>query len=115
MHFFLSLLLPFVAALKRLRGRFTNLIQEDEAILESEARNSSSIGSLSLWQLLKTRRLWRAVIIGIGLQLSQQLSGINIAFYFSSSIFKEAKVNNGDVATVIVGAVGMNKMLGVCL
>ena len=100
--------------MKRLRGRFTNLIQEDETILESEARNSSSIGSLSLWQLLKTRRLWRAVIIGIGLQLSQQLSGINIAFYFSSSIFKEAKVNNGDVATVIVGAVGKNKMLDAC-
>jgi hypothetical protein len=44
---------------------------------------------------------------------SQQLSGINTIFYFSTRIFKQANVENGDLATAIVGGRKLSIMLPV--
>ena len=61
---------------------------------------------MGLFELLRARVLWKTLIIGITLQACQQLSGINAIFYYSASIFKDANVENGDVATAIVRANG---------
>jgi hypothetical protein len=79
------------------------MAQEDEAVLEAEARNAATVGTMSVFQLLASSRFWRSLIIGLGLQMSQQLSGINIAFNYSSIVFEDANVKNADIATALVG------------
>lgn len=58
-------------------------------------------------ELLRNRSLQRPLVIGIVMQLSQQLSGINAIFYYSTDIFTNAGLTE-DVAkysTIGVGVV----------
>jgi len=56
---------------------------------------------------LFSRVFLKSLIIGIGLQMAQQFSGINAVFYYSTSIFQKAGVGNSDVATAIIGLVNV--------
>ncbi|MDO9528998.1 MAG: sugar porter family MFS transporter [Syntrophales bacterium] len=49
----------------------------------------------------------KIIILGILLQLLQQLSGINCVIYYSTIIFEKAGFNNPSVATVACGLVNM--------
>lgn len=58
-------------------------------------------------ELVRNRSLQRPLVIGIVMQLSQQLSGINAIFYYSTDIFTNAGLTE-DVAkysTIGVGVV----------
>lgn len=44
--------------------------------------------SLTLRGLLEDSRIRRALVLGCGLQLLQQLSGINTVMYYSATIFR---------------------------
>ena len=58
-------------------------------------------------ELIRNRSLQRPLVIGIVMQLSQQLSGINAIFYYSTDIFTNAGLTE-DVAkysTIGVGVV----------
>jgi len=46
----------------------------------------------------------RGVLLGCALFVFQQLSGINAIIYFSSSVFKEAGIRSGALASAAVGA-----------
>ncbi|KAK2402140.1 Major facilitator superfamily protein [Trifolium repens] len=54
---------------------------------------------------LKQRRYWLPLMIGIGLLVLQQLSGINGVLFYSSTIFQNAGISSSDAATFGVGAV----------
>ncbi|OMO87585.1 General substrate transporter [Corchorus capsularis] len=54
---------------------------------------------------LKQRRYWFPLMVGIGLLMLQQLSGINGLLFYSSTIFETAGVKSSNVATLGVGAV----------
>lgn len=54
---------------------------------------------------LQGPQLPAAIIISIVLQLSQQLSGINAVFYYSTGIFKDAGVKEPIYATIGAGVV----------
>ena len=45
----------------------------------------------------------KIILLGILLQLLQQLSGINCVIYYSSIIFQKAGFSNPGVATVVCG------------
>ena len=72
-------------ALKKLRN--TDDIDEELDDIKAEA-NASNETSLSIWQLLRTPNLRLALFVTVCMHLSQQLSGINAIFYYSTQFFK---------------------------
>eukprot|EP00730_Choanoeca_flexa_P003133 TRINITY_DN11300_c0_g1_i3.p2 TRINITY_DN11300_c0_g1~~TRINITY_DN11300_c0_g1_i3.p2 ORF type:complete len:409 (+),score=65.58 TRINITY_DN11300_c0_g1_i3:138-1229(+) len=75
----------------------------DAELRQLEEDGDKAPKSQSLRTLLAQANFRRAVLIGIGLQACQQLTGINAIFYFSTSIFQAANVKNEDLATLSVG------------
>ncbi len=49
----------------------------------------------------------KVMVVGVLLQLLQQLSGINTVIYYSTNIFNSAGFNNAAVATIVIGLVNM--------
>ena len=72
-------------ALKKLRN--TDDIDEELNDIKAEANASSNTTSLSIWQLLRTPNLRLALFVTVCMHLSQQLSGINAIFYYSTKFF----------------------------
>jgi sugar porter (SP) family MFS transporter len=89
-------------ALKRLRGASANT---DEEIQEMQAELDNQQQRIKFGELLTINYMRRALFVSIGLHLAQQLSGISGIFYYSTSVFKLAGVNDADIATVAVGLV----------
>ncbi|GFO15459.1 solute carrier family 2 (facilitated glucose transporter), member 13 [Plakobranchus ocellatus] len=85
--------------LKKLRGTAAveEEIQEMRSLVESEAEHSHS-GFFTIARIMKTPPVRRAVLVGCGLQLFQQLSGINTVMYYSASIIKMAGVRDQQTA-----------------
>jgi len=92
-------------ALKKLRN--TDDIDEELDDIKAEANASSNETSLSIWQLLRTPNLRLALFVTVCMHLSQQLSGINAIFYYSTIFFKDAGISsdNAQYATLGVGAI----------
>lgn len=74
--------------LVRLRGRVD--IDSDIDEMHAEDRSERSEAAVSLMEIFKSRSLRAPLIIGIMMHLSQQFSGINGVFYYSTSIFESA-------------------------
>ncbi|XP_069459412.1 solute carrier family 2, facilitated glucose transporter member 4 isoform X2 [Ovis canadensis] len=94
---------PARKSLKRLTG-WAN-VSEVLAELKEEKRKLERERPLSLLQLLGSHTHRQPLVIAIVLQLSQQLSGINAVFYYSTSIFESAGVEKPAYATIGAGVV----------
>lgn len=68
---------------------------------------AASDDSYTAWQLLRDATYRRPLLIAIVLQLTQQLSGINAVFYYSTSILEESFPDTADVLTVSIGALNV--------
>lgn len=79
-------------ALKRLRASADVKQEMDDMVVESEREKLQP--SFRFWQLFTTRALLVPTLISIVLHLSQQLSGINAVFYYSSSILNKTGFQN---------------------
>lgn len=66
---------PAFPALRRLRA--SNQVEEDIEEMRAEERAQQSESSISIMELICSPTLRAPLIIGIVMQLSQQLSGIN--------------------------------------
>ena len=80
-------------------------IEESQA-----AAASTSSAAPSALSLLKDPVLRRPLFVAVMLQLSQQFSGINAVFFYSTSFFQAAFPNNsniGTIGTIIIGAVNV--------
>ncbi|KAG3292441.1 solute carrier family 2, facilitated glucose transporter member 3 [Ictidomys tridecemlineatus] len=73
--------------------------------VEKESVRMSQEKQVSVLQLFKSPNYQQPLLISIVLQLSQQLSGINAVFYYSTGIFKEAGVDEPIYATIGAGVV----------
>jgi len=93
-----------VSALMWLRGRVDVHNEIDEYKSEREA--AKGIKKVTLFEMIKTSHLLKPLIIAMMMMLAQQLSGINAAIFYSTSIFKSAGLDEykAQVATLGMGA-----------
>ncbi|KAF7829666.1 sugar transporter ERD6-like 6 [Senna tora] len=93
----------FETSLQVLRGFDTDISIEVSEIKRAVA--SSSRRTTIRFAELKQRRYWLPLMIGNGLLILQQLSGINGVLFYTSTIFESAGVSSSNVATFGVGVV----------
>ncbi|XP_030523878.1 sugar transporter ERD6-like 6 [Rhodamnia argentea] len=93
----------FVASLQILRGFDTDISVEVDEIKSSVA--STNKGTAIGFGELKQKRYWFPLMVGIGLLMLRQLSGINGVLFYATTIFESAGISSSDVATVGVGAI----------
>ncbi|KAJ8360477.1 hypothetical protein SKAU_G00170020 [Synaphobranchus kaupii] len=91
------------SVLKKLR-RMTD-VSADMQEMKEESRQMMREKKVTIFELFRSPLYRQPIIIAIMLQLSQQLSGINAVFYYSTSIFKEAGVAQPVYATIGAGVV----------
>lgn len=89
--------------LKKLRG--TTDVSADMQEMKEESRQMMREKKVTIIELFRSPLYRQPMIIAIMLQLSQQLSGINAVFYYSTSIFQKAGVTQPVYATIGAGVV----------
>lgn len=91
------------SGLRRLTGR--QEVGDMLAEMKEEKRRMDMERKVSIPELFRSPSYRQPMIIAILLQLSQQLSGINAIFYYSTSIFIKAGVQSPVYATIGAGVV----------
>ncbi|XP_075794055.1 solute carrier family 2, facilitated glucose transporter member 2 isoform X2 [Pelodiscus sinensis] len=90
-------------SLKRLRGDCDPT--KELAEMEKEKQEAASVKKVSIRQLFSSSSYRQPVIVALMVQISQQFSGINAIFYYSTDIFVRAGVDQPVYATLGVGVV----------
>ncbi|CAM5129597.1 unnamed protein product [Natator depressus] len=90
-------------SLKRLTG--CGDVSEALSEMKEEKRRMDMERKVSIAQLFRCRIYRQPLLIAVVLQLSQQLSGINAIFYYSTSIFESAGLEQPVFATIGAGAI----------
>lgn len=91
------------AVLKKLRG--TTDVSADMQEMKEESRQMMREKKVNIVELLRSPLYRQPLIVAVVLQLSQQLSGINAVFYYSTRIFEKAGVEQPVYATIGAGVV----------
>lgn len=89
--------------LQRLWG--TQDVAQDIQEMKDESARMAQEKQVTLLELFRVRSYRQPLMISIILQLSQQLSGINAVFYYSTGIFEDAGVKEPIYATIGAGVV----------
>nr|AHF27422.1 putative sugar transporter 16 [Phaedon cochleariae] len=92
-------------ALRRLRASHT--VDEDIEEMRAEERAQRAEASIGMSELICSPTLRAPLIIGIVMQLSQQFSGINAVFYYSTSLFVSSGLpeESAKFATIGIGCI----------
>ncbi|XP_063884145.1 glucose transporter type 1-like isoform X9 [Scylla paramamosain] len=92
-------------ALRRLRA--SSHVEEDIEEMRAEEAASQTEAHMTMLQLVRNSNLRMPLTIGVVMQLSQQLSGINAVLYYSTSLFTAAGLEEwqSKYATLGVGSV----------
>ncbi|KAM5262725.1 solute carrier family 2, facilitated glucose transporter member 3 [Ctenodactylus gundi] len=80
-------------------------VSEDIQEMKDESVRMSQERKVTVLELFRSPSYRQPIVISIVLQLSQQLSGINAVFYYSTGIFKDAGVREPVYATIGAGVV----------
>ncbi|XP_037683432.1 solute carrier family 2, facilitated glucose transporter member 1 [Choloepus didactylus] len=91
------------SVLKKLRG--TADVTRDLQEMKEESRQMMREKKVTILELFRSPAYRQPILIAVVLQLSQQLSGINAVFYYSTSIFEKAGVQQPVYATIGSGIV----------
>ncbi|XP_076937697.1 sugar transporter ERD6-like 6 [Bidens hawaiensis] len=94
----------FESSLQVLRGFDTDITVEVNEIKRAVASSHRRAAAIQFSDL-KHRRYWFPLMIGIGLLVLQQLSGINGVLFYASNIFQSAGIASSDAATLGLGAI----------
>uniref|UniRef100_A0A1A8FSJ2 Solute carrier family 2 (Facilitated glucose transporter), member 1b n=1 Tax=Nothobranchius korthausae TaxID=1143690 RepID=A0A1A8FSJ2_9TELE len=89
--------------LKKLRG--TTDVSADMQEMKEESRQMMREKKVTIVELFRSPLYRQPLLIAVMLQLSQQLSGINIVFYYSTLMFERAGVAQPVYATIGTGVV----------
>ncbi|XP_011297622.1 glucose transporter type 1 isoform X5 [Fopius arisanus] len=92
-------------ALRRLRG--SNQVEEDIDEMRAEERAQQAESTIKMSELICSPTLRAPLVIGVVMQLSQQLSGINAVFYYSTQLFLNAGLTEerAKLASIGIGAI----------
>ncbi|XP_059170689.1 solute carrier family 2, facilitated glucose transporter member 1-like [Physella acuta] len=90
-------------ALVKLRG--SEDIEDEMDEIKQEMMSCKTGSHVSILQLFRSPSLRAPMLIGVVMQLSQQLSGINGVFFYSTSLFEDAGLSK-PTAKYITSAVG---------
>ncbi|XP_056236237.1 solute carrier family 2, facilitated glucose transporter member 1 isoform X1 [Seriola aureovittata] len=90
-------------ALVRLRG--SEDVSDDIQEMKEEGMKMAMEKKVTIPELFRSPKYRQPIIIAIVLQLSQQLSGINAVFYYSTGLFDTAGVTQPIYATIGAGVV----------
>uniref|UniRef100_A0A087XQV9 Solute carrier family 2 member 3a n=1 Tax=Poecilia formosa TaxID=48698 RepID=A0A087XQV9_POEFO len=90
-------------ALVRLRG--TEDVNKDLQEMKEESAKMAMEKKVTIAELFRSAAYRQPLLIAVMLQLSQQLSGINAVFYYSTGIFSSAGVKQPIYATIGAGIV----------
>ncbi|KAH8398740.1 hypothetical protein KR222_002529 [Zaprionus bogoriensis] len=98
-------------ALRRLRA--SGSVDEDIEEMRAEERAQQAESHISTMELICSPTLRPPLIIGIVMQLSQQFSGINAVFYYSTSLFMSSGLTeeSAKFATIGIGAIMVESQL----
>ncbi|XP_074308897.1 sugar transporter ERD6-like 6 isoform X2 [Silene latifolia] len=91
------------SSLQVLRG-FETDISAEFADIKKSVSSSSKNNTIRLAHLQR-RRYWFPLMLGIGLLVLQQLSGINAILFYASTIFESAGISSSAVATFGLGSI----------
>ncbi|XP_059185028.1 solute carrier family 2, facilitated glucose transporter member 1 [Centropristis striata] len=91
------------SVLKKLRG--TTDVSADMQEMKEESRQMMREKKVTIPELFRSNLYRQPLLIAVVLQLSQQLSGINAVFYYSTHIFEKAGVEQPIYATIGAGVV----------
>ena len=73
-------------------------VEDDIEEMRAEEVAQRAEAKITMWELIRSPTLRLPLVIAIVMQLSQQLSGINAVFYYSTNLFmttgKTFEVNN---------------------
>ncbi|XP_073326426.1 solute carrier family 2, facilitated glucose transporter member 1-like [Pagrus major] len=89
--------------LLKLRG--TDDVSEDIQEMKEESQQMMREKKVTIPELFRSRIYRQPIFVAIMLHLSQQLSGINAVFYYSTGIFERAGVSQPVYATIGAGVV----------
>ncbi|XP_049437673.1 solute carrier family 2, facilitated glucose transporter member 1-like isoform X1 [Epinephelus fuscoguttatus] len=89
--------------LVKLRG--TDDVSEDMQEMKEESQQMMREKTVTIPELFRSPMYRQPIFVAIMLQLSQQLSGINAVFYYSTGIFERAGVSQPVYATIGAGVV----------
>uniref|UniRef100_A0A8D3CSF2 Major facilitator superfamily (MFS) profile domain-containing protein n=1 Tax=Scophthalmus maximus TaxID=52904 RepID=A0A8D3CSF2_SCOMX len=89
--------------LMKLRG--TDEVSEDMQEMKEESQQMKREKKVTIPELFRSPLYRQPIFVAIMLQLSQQLSGINAVFYYSTGIFQRAGVSQPVYATIGAGVV----------
>ncbi|XP_028298632.1 solute carrier family 2, facilitated glucose transporter member 3a isoform X2 [Gouania willdenowi] len=90
-------------ALVRLRG--VEDVSKDMQEMKEESAKMAAEKKVTIAELFRSASYRQPLLVAIMLQLSQQLSGINAVFYYSTGIFESAGVKQPIYATIGAGIV----------
>ncbi|XP_067360200.1 solute carrier family 2, facilitated glucose transporter member 1 isoform X2 [Channa argus] len=91
------------SVLKKLRGTLD--VGADMQEMKEESRQMKREKKVTIAELFRSPLYRQPLLIAVTLQLSQQLSGINAVFYYSTRIFEKAGVAQPVYATIGAGVV----------
>lgn len=99
------------AALRFYRKRTDVDADMEEMDTEDQQKSSGENPSFTTKMLLTSPDLRRPLFIAAMLQVIQQFSGINAVFFYSQSIFENAKVREKDIPFAIIGTNAVNVLM----
>uniref|UniRef100_A0A673K1I1 Solute carrier family 2, facilitated glucose transporter member 5 n=1 Tax=Sinocyclocheilus rhinocerous TaxID=307959 RepID=A0A673K1I1_9TELE len=92
-------------SLKRLKGDYDT--SKDIAEMQAEKEEAMNEVQMSILRLLRSSVYRQQLFVALMMHLSQQFSGINAIFYYSTSIFQTAGVGQPVYATIGVGVINI--------
>ncbi|XP_055501820.1 solute carrier family 2, facilitated glucose transporter member 2 [Leucoraja erinacea] len=90
-------------ALRRLLG--SSDIEKQMAEMKKEKEEIEKVPKVSISQLFRSPNYRQPITVALMLHISQQFSGINAIFYYSTAIFTQAGISHPSYATIGVGVV----------